>query len=163
MVHEAVRWADVAATVTESAGPSFESLEYRDTYRDPERLGTGKKSLLLTIGLRSSEGTLTSPQANEVRDRVVAACRERHGAELESVRTFCCRTPHAPREGPSDGLLRCIFRRQQLRLVDDRGLGIVDRKRPGVIFTRTWYASANSEGTRHEYRQVKPQPYSKSP
>ena len=61
VVDEAVRWADVAATVRSSGGPSFESLEYRDTYRDPERLGADKKSLLFTIALRSSEGTLTSP------------------------------------------------------------------------------------------------------
>ena len=62
--------------------PLFESLEYRDTYRDPERLGQGKKSLLFSIALRSAEGTLTSEQADEVRDRIVAACRAKHGAEL---------------------------------------------------------------------------------
>ena len=82
VVAEPVRWADVAATVRQHAGECFESLEYRDTYRDPERLGSGKKSLLFTITLRSSDGTLTSQQADEVRDRVVAACRERHAAEL---------------------------------------------------------------------------------
>ncbi len=84
MVDEAVRWADVAATVRASGGPCFESLEYRDTYRDPERLGRDKKSLLFTIALRSAEGTLTSQQADEVRDRLVAACREKHGAELRA-------------------------------------------------------------------------------
>ncbi len=61
VVDEAVRWADVAATVREHGGPCFESLEYRDTYRDPERLGADKKSLLFSIALRSAEGTLTSP------------------------------------------------------------------------------------------------------
>ena len=35
----------------------------------------------------------------------------------------------------------------------------------GPPFMRTWtkYSSAGSEGTRHEYRQVKPHPYSNSP
>jgi phenylalanyl-tRNA synthetase beta chain len=84
VVAETVRWADVAATVRQHAGECFESLEYRDTYRDPERLGGGRKSLLLTITLRGAEGTLTGQQADEVRDRVVAACRERHGAELRT-------------------------------------------------------------------------------
>ena len=83
VVDEAIRWADLAATVREHGGPCFESLEYRDTYRDPERLGD-KKSLLLTIALRSTEGTLTSQQADEVRDRIVAACRRTHGAELRT-------------------------------------------------------------------------------
>ncbi len=84
VVAESVRWADVAATVRRHGGPCFESLEYRDTYRDPKRLGEGKKSLLFSISLRRPEGTLTSGQADEVRDAVVAACRTEHGAELRA-------------------------------------------------------------------------------
>jgi phenylalanyl-tRNA synthetase beta chain len=84
VVDEAVRWADVANTVSEHAKPYFEGLEYRDTYRDLQRLGGGKKSLLFAISLRSAEGTLTSQQADEVRDRIVAACRAAHGAELRA-------------------------------------------------------------------------------
>ena len=83
VVAEAVRWADLAATVRQHGGACFESLEYRDTYRDPQRLGD-RKSLLFTISLRSAEGTLTSQQADEVRDRIVAACRTAHGAELRA-------------------------------------------------------------------------------
>ena len=48
VVDEAVRWADVAATVRQHGGPDLESLDYRQTYRDPQRLPPGKKSLLLT-------------------------------------------------------------------------------------------------------------------
>jgi phenylalanyl-tRNA synthetase beta chain len=81
VVSEAVRWADVAATVREHGGPCFEALEYRDTYRDAKRLGD-KKSLLFSIALRWADGTLTSQQADEVRDRIVAACKTKHGAEL---------------------------------------------------------------------------------
>ena len=84
VVDEAVRWANVANTVSQHAKPYFEGLEYRDTYRDPQRLGSGKKSLLFAISLRSAEGTLTSQQADEVRDRIVAACRAAHGAELRA-------------------------------------------------------------------------------
>jgi phenylalanyl-tRNA synthetase beta chain len=81
VVDESVRWAAVAATVRASAGPSFESLEFRDDKFHPS---PGKKSLLFTITLRCSEGTLTSEQADEVRDRIVVACRAKHGAELRS-------------------------------------------------------------------------------
>ena len=84
VVDESVRWADVAATVRHSGGPHFESLDYRDTYRDAKRLGGDKKSLLFSIALRSADGTLTNQQADEVRDRVVAACREKHKAELRA-------------------------------------------------------------------------------
>lgn len=84
VVDEAVRWAHLAATVRRNGGPTLESLDYRDTYRDADRLGLGKKSLLLSINLRSKEGTLTSQQADDVRDRIVAACRQEHAAELRA-------------------------------------------------------------------------------
>ncbi|MGD0383398.1 MAG: phenylalanine--tRNA ligase subunit beta [Thermoguttaceae bacterium] len=82
VVDETVRWADVAATVYATGGPCLEHLDYRDTYREAKRLGEGKKSLLMTITLRWKDGTLTSQQADEIRDQVVAACREKYGAEL---------------------------------------------------------------------------------
>jgi phenylalanyl-tRNA synthetase beta chain len=82
IVDQRVLWADVAATVRASGGPCLESLEYRDTYRDAQRLGPTKKSLLFCVALRSNEGTLTNRQADELRDGIVAACRETHGAEL---------------------------------------------------------------------------------
>jgi phenylalanyl-tRNA synthetase beta chain len=84
VVDESIRWADVAESVREQSQPYFEGLQYRDTYRDPERIGGDKKSLLFTVALRGSEGTLTSQQADEVRDRIVAACRAKHGAELRA-------------------------------------------------------------------------------
>ena len=82
VVDETVRWAEVAATVRAHCGEHFEDLQYCDTYRDPQRLGADKKSLLMTLALRSKTGTLTNQQADEIRDRIVAACREKHGAEL---------------------------------------------------------------------------------
>jgi phenylalanyl-tRNA synthetase beta chain len=84
VVDEAVRWADVAATVRHHCGDYFETLEYRDTYRDAERLGPGKKSLLMTIVLRWEQGTMTNEQADEIREQIVAACHEKHGAELRN-------------------------------------------------------------------------------
>jgi phenylalanyl-tRNA synthetase beta chain len=84
VVDEAVRWADVAATVYANGGPQLEHLQYRDTYRDPKRLGEAKKSLLMTLTIRWKDGTLTSQQADDIRDQVVAACRAKHGAELRT-------------------------------------------------------------------------------
>ena len=82
VVDESVRWSDVARTVEAQCGEFFEQLNYLDTYRDEDRLGADKKSLLLSIVLRSKEGTMTNQQADELRERIVAACREEHGAEL---------------------------------------------------------------------------------
>jgi phenylalanyl-tRNA synthetase beta chain len=84
VVDEAVLWADLARTVRAAASPHVESVTYQDTYRDPERLGPGKKSILLTLTLRSSDGTLTNEQADGIRARVVEACQRAHGAQLRA-------------------------------------------------------------------------------
>jgi phenylalanyl-tRNA synthetase beta chain len=84
VVNESILWGQVAATVRKNGGEELESIDYRDTYRDAERLGTGKKSLLFSIVLRSTSGTLTSQQADATRDRIVAACQAAHGAELRA-------------------------------------------------------------------------------
>jgi phenylalanyl-tRNA synthetase beta chain len=85
VVEDSIRWAEIAETVRASGGPLCEGLEYRDTYRDAQRLGPGRKSLLLTLLLRSKEGTLTNQQADDLREQIVAACREKHGAELRAM------------------------------------------------------------------------------
>ena len=84
VVDEGVTWGDVARTVRDTAKPQAEGLQFVDDYRDDERLGKGKKSLLMTLTLRSHEGTLTNEQADAVRDRVVAAVKVTHGGELRA-------------------------------------------------------------------------------
>ncbi|OHB65967.1 MAG: phenylalanine--tRNA ligase subunit beta [Planctomycetes bacterium RBG_13_63_9] len=84
VVDDEVRWSDVAATVAANCGELLEELRYCDTYRDPKQIGPGKKSLLMAISLRSHQGTMTSQEADAVRDRIVTACREKHGAELRA-------------------------------------------------------------------------------
>ena len=44
VVDEKVRWADLAATVRTAAGQELENIEYRDTYRDPKRLGAERRA-----------------------------------------------------------------------------------------------------------------------
>jgi phenylalanyl-tRNA synthetase beta chain len=86
VVAESVRWSDLADTARQSAGEYLETLQYLETYRNPKdpQLGAARKSLLLTLRLRSREGTLTGDQADAIRDRIVAACRAAHGAELRA-------------------------------------------------------------------------------
>jgi phenylalanyl-tRNA synthetase beta chain len=84
VVDEAVRWADLAKLVHSEGGPHLEALQYQDTYRDAERLGAGKKSQLFTITLRDPQSTLTSQQADAIRDRIIAACHTSLGAELRA-------------------------------------------------------------------------------
>ncbi len=82
VVGESVRWADVERITRTHAGPHLERIEYQETYRDPQRLGKGKKSLLFSIQLRSSKGTLTREQADQARERIVTALGQELGGQL---------------------------------------------------------------------------------
>ncbi|MBI2481490.1 MAG: phenylalanine--tRNA ligase subunit beta [Planctomycetia bacterium] len=82
IVDESLRWADLASTVRASGGNLLEDVAYQDVYRDTQRDGVGKKRLLFSITLRSSDTTLTNEQADEIRDTIVAACGQQHAAKL---------------------------------------------------------------------------------
>jgi phenylalanyl-tRNA synthetase beta chain len=84
VVDERVRWSDLEVTVKSAAGVDLERIQYRDTYRDRERLGAGKKSQLLTVIFRRASGTLAGAEADQIRDQIVAACQRAHGAVLRA-------------------------------------------------------------------------------
>lgn len=84
VVDEGIRWADVERAVLSVGGPSLESLNFKDVYRDPARLGENKKSFLFSITLRAQETTLTHSEADQIRDAVVDACRGEFAAELRA-------------------------------------------------------------------------------
>jgi phenylalanyl-tRNA synthetase beta chain len=84
VVDEEVRWTELERVVRHAAGDLLEALVYRDTYRDAERLGAGKKSILLSVKFRDAHGTLTSEQADGLRDAIVAASRDALKAELRA-------------------------------------------------------------------------------
>jgi phenylalanyl-tRNA synthetase beta chain len=81
---EGVHWADVADVVRRSGGTSLEGLEFKEIYRDDALSGAGRKSLLFSLSLRCREATLTNPQADAIRDQIVAACSEKFGASLRA-------------------------------------------------------------------------------
>ena len=83
VVPESICWSDLAGTVRQHGGKLLEDLQYVETYRSPQ-LGQGKKSLLMTLTLRRPEGTLTSEEADALRDQIVAACGSAHGAQLRA-------------------------------------------------------------------------------
>jgi phenylalanyl-tRNA synthetase beta chain len=84
VVPESVRWAAVEQLVRTAGGEVLETIEYQETYRDPQRLGADRKSLLFSLQLRSSSGTLTNEEADGVRDRIVALLGQQVGAELRA-------------------------------------------------------------------------------
>jgi phenylalanyl-tRNA synthetase beta chain len=81
---EKVLWAEVEAVVRANGGAALAGLEFKEVYRDDALRAGGRKSVLVSLALRSHEGTLTGAQADAVRDRIVAACREKFGAVLRA-------------------------------------------------------------------------------
>lgn len=82
---ESVRWADVERIARTEGGEWLQSLAFQDdSFRDPAQLGPGKKSVLFSIELRKPDGTLTSEEADGVRDRIVAALAKRLGGALRA-------------------------------------------------------------------------------
>lgn len=84
VVDESVSWAEVEQITAKAGSELLESISYQETYRDAEKLTAGKKSLLYGVQLRSSEGTLTSEQADGVRDAILKALAKQVGGELRA-------------------------------------------------------------------------------
>jgi phenylalanyl-tRNA synthetase beta chain len=84
IVAEMVRWADLSTTVRATVGPVLERLEYLDTYRDPQKDGPNTKRLHFSFTLRAPDRTLTGPEADAIRDTIVATCGGKFGAKLLS-------------------------------------------------------------------------------
>jgi phenylalanyl-tRNA synthetase beta chain len=82
IVDEAIRWAELSASVQSAAGERLQGISYLDTYRDPEKDGAGKKRLLFSVQLRSPERTLTGDEADQIMHRIVETCRDTHNALL---------------------------------------------------------------------------------
>lgn len=82
VVDEAVPWAELELAIRGAAGDLLERCRVGQVWRDAERLGAGRKSLVVSLSLRSRVGTLTGDEAGRVVNEVVAACGHRCGATL---------------------------------------------------------------------------------
>jgi phenylalanyl-tRNA synthetase beta chain len=84
VVDEQVVWSDVECLVRKCAGDLLERLSFQEEYRSADKLGSGKKSLLFSIQLRSADGTLTNEEADQVRNSVVTELAKELGGQLRS-------------------------------------------------------------------------------
>jgi phenylalanyl-tRNA synthetase beta chain len=66
-----------------AAVAELRSMEPFDVYRG-EQVGEGRKSIAFRVEFRSPERTLTDEEAAGLREKIVAALRERFGAELRA-------------------------------------------------------------------------------
>lgn len=85
VVDETVPWGDVAAAIEAAAGASLDRCRLVQVWRDAERLGTGRKSFVVALTLRSATGTLSGDDAGRVVDGVVGECGRRVGAVLRGA------------------------------------------------------------------------------
>jgi phenylalanyl-tRNA synthetase beta chain len=82
VVDDGVPWATLEAAIHESAGGLLEDCRLVQVWQDAERLGPGRKSMVVTLRLRSGTGTLSRDEATAAVDAMVAECGRRAGAVL---------------------------------------------------------------------------------
>ena len=83
VVDEEVPVGELLELVRAAAGEELREVKVFDVYRG-EQIGTGRKSVALALAYQSAERTLTEAEANEQRERIVAAAAARLGATLRS-------------------------------------------------------------------------------
>ncbi len=82
-VPEEISAAELAAAAREAAGPELREIRPFDVYRG-EQVSAGRKSVAFAVSFQSAERTLTDEDAAALREKIVAALRERFGAELRA-------------------------------------------------------------------------------
>ena len=82
IVDNSVHWQDLESTVRTASGDYCEAIEYRETFRDEAKDGKGKKRLLISVTLRSETETMSGEQADATCQKIIAACKKTHQAQL---------------------------------------------------------------------------------
>jgi len=80
-VAEDVEAGELVAALHEAAGPELREARVFDVYRG-EQVGEGRKSVAIRLAFQSPDRTLSDADGEALRKRIVAALRERFGAEL---------------------------------------------------------------------------------
>ncbi len=84
VIDESVTWARIEAAIRGAAGDLLERCTVADIWRDADRLGAGRKSIVIAISLRSHSGTLTGDEAAAVVAKIVDSCGTQCGATLRA-------------------------------------------------------------------------------
>ena len=82
IVDEEVAWASLASAIEEASRGLLEHLSLTQVWRDEARIGPGRKSLVVSLSLRSSEATLSGDEVKQVIDAILESCTQRCGAAL---------------------------------------------------------------------------------
>jgi phenylalanyl-tRNA synthetase beta chain len=82
-VAEDVEAGALVDTARDAAGPVLRDARIFDVYRG-DQVGEGRKSVAIHLAFQSPEKTLTDEEAAGIRETIVRALAERHGAELRA-------------------------------------------------------------------------------
>ncbi|MBN8601098.1 MAG: phenylalanine--tRNA ligase subunit beta [Planctomycetes bacterium] len=82
VLDEACRWHQLSETVRAAGGELLKDLQYRETYRDANKDGEGKKRVLFSFALQSDDRTLTSQEADDCVKRIIQSCEQSLGGRL---------------------------------------------------------------------------------
>ena len=82
VVSNGIEAAALVATIREAGGTLLRAVDVFDVFADEQRLGAGRVSIAFHLAFQASDRTLTDDEASGVRDAVIAALVDCHGAEL---------------------------------------------------------------------------------
>lgn len=82
IVDEAVRWDDLETSTRTAVGIELASVQYRETYRAPEKDGDQTKRILFSVELQRRDATLTGEEADTMVQAILKQCQQDHGARL---------------------------------------------------------------------------------
>ena len=84
VVDRVVPWGDLerAIRAADTHDRAIESIRLVQVWEDAERLGPGKKSMVVGLRLRSASGTISSDESRRIVEGIVATCGRECGAVL---------------------------------------------------------------------------------
>jgi phenylalanyl-tRNA synthetase beta chain len=82
IVDESIRWSQLESVARSWIGTTLADIQYRETYRDPDRDGAGRKRLLLTVELQKFDATLSGDEADELVRRLITNASKSLNAKL---------------------------------------------------------------------------------
>lgn len=84
VVPDEVTCEDLLRRITSAGGKLLESVRLFDVYRDPIRVGVGKKSMAFSLTYRSDDHTLTSDEVERAHGKIVTKLCKATGGEVRS-------------------------------------------------------------------------------
>jgi phenylalanyl-tRNA synthetase beta chain len=84
VVDEDVSYETLVQRITSAGGKLLRDVRLFDVYRDPVRVGAGKKSMAFSLTYRADDHTLTSAEVEKAHARLVTKVMRSTGGEVRS-------------------------------------------------------------------------------